>query len=128
MILEKIIIPRLISDIKRAQKPRRISDSLISKIVDFHSKSLKIDDFRGNKDRFGTDLGSKTSRIPEHEIWGVIFPTYLWRFPARSGSVRDTLRGIVQDPKCDATRNLLLSHHRDPSKPSVLYSSLEMTS
>ena len=44
------------------------------KIVDFHSKSLKISDFHGNKDRFGTDLGSKTSRIPEHMFRGVIRP------------------------------------------------------
>ena len=27
-----------------------------------------------NKDNFGTDLGPKTSRIPEHKIWGVIRP------------------------------------------------------
>ena len=44
------------------------------KIVDFHLKSLKIGDFHGNKDMFGTDLGSKTSRIPEHDIWGVMWP------------------------------------------------------
>ena len=60
-------IPRLSSDIKRAQK-------LEINRHNFHSKSLKISDFHGNKDRFGTDLGSKTSRIPEHEIWGVIWP------------------------------------------------------
>ena len=60
-------IPRLSSEIKRAQKAEII-------FMDFHLKSLKISDFHGNKDRFGTDLGSKTSRIPEHEIWGVIWP------------------------------------------------------
>ena len=42
------------------------------KIVDFDSKPLKIGDFHGNKDNFERDSGPKTSRIPEHRIWGVI--------------------------------------------------------
>ena len=64
------LIPRLEKKFKRAQIAT-ISDL---KIVDFHLKSLKIGDFHGNKDNFGTDLGPKTSRIPEHRIWGVIRP------------------------------------------------------
>ena len=40
------------------------------KIVDFHLKSLKICDFHGNKDNFGTDLGPKTSRTPEGQNIG----------------------------------------------------------
>ena len=75
MILEKNkSIPRLSKKFKRAQFVTGTLKFAQLKIVDVHSKSLKISDFHGNKDRFGTDLGSKTSRIPEHEIWGVIWP------------------------------------------------------
>ena len=70
MILERKKNPRLSSEIKRAQKVEMI-------FMDFHLKSLKISDFHGNKDRFGTDLGSKTSRIPEHEIWVLYGPKSL---------------------------------------------------